>query len=45
MNKTYGVIQDISNKYSFYLENYLKSKKSLNDSDDEMIIKYHNETK
>ncbi len=45
MNKTYGVVKDITHKYSFYVDNYLKSKKTLNDSDDEMIIKNYKETK
>lgn len=45
MFKTFGVLQNITNRYFRLIEEESKKKKSLNDSDDEMIIKHINETK
>lgn len=45
MIKPFGVINNITKKYFTLLDNEFKTKKSLNDSDDEMIIKYKNEIK
>lgn len=44
MFKTFGVLNNITNRYSRLLEDESKKKKSLNDSDDEMIIKHIKET-
>ena len=45
MFQTFGVLNNITRKYFHFLEDEPKKKKSLNDSDDEMIIKHNNEVK
>ena len=45
MFKTFGVLNNITNRFVRLLEDQLKKKKSLNDSDDEMIIKNIKENK
>ena len=43
MFQTFGVLNNITSKYFHLLEDVPQKKKSLNDSDDEMIIKHINE--
>ena len=43
MFKTFGVLNNITNRFLRLSEEQTKKKKSLNDSDDEMIIKNINE--
>ena len=45
MFKTLGVLNNITNRFLRKLEDQSKKKKSLKDSDDEMIIKNINENK
>ena len=45
MFKTFGVLKNVNHKYFRLIEEQSKKQKSLNDSDDEMIIKNNKEKK
>lgn len=45
MIKTFGVLKSVNHKFFLLIDEQSKRQKSLNDSDDEMIIKNIKETK